>query len=65
VITPDEQASLLDAAKFMDTNECETVINAARNTSGLTSDEIVSNIAAAAAQFAKNAKEKFHRGGEW
>ncbi|RLS33694.1 MAG: RraA family protein [Planctomycetota bacterium] len=65
VIRPDEQAGILEASRFMDTNECETVIAAARNTVGLSYDEILANMAAASAQFAKNATAKFQRGGEW
>lgn len=65
VVTPDEQSALLEASRFMDTNECETVIRAARETFGLTTDEILENLAAASRQFAKNAREKFQRGGEW
>ena len=41
VITPEEQPHLLDAAKFMDTNECETVIAAARSSAGLTTEEVL------------------------
>ena len=65
VVTPDEQPGLLEAARFMDTNECETVIAAARSTVGLTYDEILANLAAASRQFAQNARDKFHRSGEW
>jgi len=65
VITPDEQAGILEASRFMDTNECETVIQAARETVGLTNEEILANLAAASGQFAQNARDKFQRGGEW
>ena len=65
VITPDEQPQILDAARFMDTNECETVIRAARDTVGLTNDEILANLKAASQKFAQNAREKFQRNGEW
>jgi len=65
VITPDEQAGILEASRFMDTNECETVIQAARETVGLTTDEILANLTTASRQFALNAREKFQRGGEW
>jgi regulator of RNase E activity RraA len=65
VITPEEQPQLLEAAKFMDTNECETVIAAARNSSGLTTEEILDNLSTASRQFRDNAKQKFARGGEW
>jgi 4-hydroxy-4-methyl-2-oxoglutarate aldolase len=65
VVAPDEQAGLLDAARFMDANECSTVIPAARDTAGRTTEEILSQINQAAAQFGKNAREKFRRDGEW
>lgn len=65
VITPEEQAGILEASRFMDTNECETVIQAARQTVGLTTEEILANLAAASRQFAQNAREKFQREGEW
>ena len=65
VVAPEEQASLLDAARFMDSNECNTVILAARDTSGRSSEEILTNLDSAAAQFGKNAKTKFKRDGEW
>ena len=65
IVTPDEQPSLLDAAKFMDTNECETVIPAARDSAGLSYEEILARLAAASRQFAQNARDKFRRDGEW
>jgi 4-hydroxy-4-methyl-2-oxoglutarate aldolase len=65
VITPDEQPELLDAAKFMDANECNTVIAAARETSGKSNEEILSALGDAAAKFGRNARAKFKRDGEW
>jgi len=65
IITPEEQPHLLEAARFMDSNECNTVIAAARNTSGLTTEEILENLGNASRQFGKNAREKFARDGEW
>lgn len=65
VIAPDEQPHILEAARFMDANECQTVIPAARNSAGLSTDEILSNLANAGAKFGENAKAKFQRAGEW
>ena len=65
VIPPEEQPALLEAARFMDANECNTVIPAARDTSGRSTEEILNNINAAIAQFGKNVKAKFKRDGEW
>jgi 4-hydroxy-4-methyl-2-oxoglutarate aldolase len=49
---PDEDvANLLDAAIFMDNNECETVIAAARNVSGKSTSEILKSLNEAFAEF--------------
>ncbi|HBC88652.1 MAG TPA: dimethylmenaquinone methyltransferase [Lentisphaeria bacterium] len=64
-IPKEDEERLLDAAKFMDSNECRTMIPAARSSSGLTNDEILGNIDKACAEFSKNAKKKFGRKGEW
>lgn len=60
-----EEKDLLEAARFMDANECKTVIAAARETAGRNTDEILLNVDQAAAQFAANAKGQFKRQGEW
>ncbi len=65
VIAPEEAPSLLEAARFMDSNECDTVIPAARDTSGRSKEEILANLDAAIAQFGYNVKAKFKRDGEW
>jgi regulator of RNase E activity RraA len=65
VIAPEEQPSILDAARFMDSNECNTIIPATRDTTGHSTEEILTGINATAAQFGKNAKAKFKRDGEW
>lgn len=65
VVPEEEQAGLLDAARFMDANECLTVIPAARDTTGKVSREILDGLNAAAAKFGENVKEKFQRHGEW
>ena len=65
VVPPDDQPALLEAARFMDANECNTLIAAARDTGGRSTAEILDHINTAAAQFGKNTKAKFKRGGEW
>jgi regulator of RNase E activity RraA len=64
-IPQEDEARLLDAARFMDANECNTVIPAARDTSGKTAAQIRAAIDAAGAAFGKAAKAKFKREGEW
>lgn len=65
VIPDEDQERLLDAAIFMDSNECNTVIAAARNASGKISGQILAELNQASAQFSKTAKEKFGNKGEW
>ena len=65
VIAPEEQEQILEASRFMDANECETVIPAARASSGLPTDQILANLAEAGAQFGRNARARFQREGEW
>ncbi len=64
-IPREDEAGLLDAARFMDANECETVIPAARSTMGKTTDEMLEGFRQAGAQFGKNAFGKFGNLGEW
>ena len=65
VIAPEEQPGILDAARFMDSNECNTVIPAARGSTGLSSEEIFERMGNSVAQFSANVKAKFKREGEW
>ena len=64
-IPPEDEAGLLEAASFMDANECQTVIAAARSAAGATADELLARMAAAAREFGEAARQKFRRGGEW
>ena len=65
VVTPEEQPELLEAAKFMDTHECRTVIQAARECAGLTTEEMLKKLGEASREFSGNARERFRRDGEW
>lgn len=66
LVIPDEDTEkLLEAALFMDNNECETVISAARNAAGKTMEQILTNLNEASARFGKAAKEKFGKKGEF
>ncbi len=60
-----DEGRLLEAARFMDSNECQTLIAAARNSQGRTTEEILQLIDRAADEFGKNAKRKFGGKGEW
>lgn len=65
VIPEEDQGRIVEAAAFMDANECRTVIPAARSTAGMTKTEIQSAIATAETRFGLNIKEKFGNKGEW
>jgi 4-hydroxy-4-methyl-2-oxoglutarate aldolase len=60
-----DEAGLLDAAVFMDGNECNTVISAARSASPQGQKDTLERLNKAGAAFQSAAKEKFHRTGEW
>jgi hypothetical protein len=49
----------------MDTNECQTVIAAARSTNGLSSEETLRRLDEAAAAFTKATRQQFRRDAEW
>lgn len=59
-----EEQNLLEAALFMDTNECNTVIPAARDIQGLTTEEILEQLEQARDAFGKATRARFGRSGE-
>ena len=65
VIPDEDQPNLLDAVRFMDSNECQTLIPAARSSAGKKLLEVLKTINEAAAEFGKNVKNKFGGKGEW
>ena len=65
VVPPEDERDLLAAARFMDANECDTLIATARSTAGKTTEQILDDLNAAAERFGKAAKAKFKRAGEW
>lgn len=65
VIPPQDQDGLLDAVLFMDNNECETMIAAARGSVGRTQQETLEAIRDAGARFRDNTRRRFEADGEW
>lgn len=65
VVPSEDAAQLLDAARFMDTNECQTYLAAARSGTPRDPQAIVAELADARARFRTAAREKFSRAGEW
>jgi 4-hydroxy-4-methyl-2-oxoglutarate aldolase len=65
VIPAEDQPKLLEAARFMDANECATVIPVARDGAGRSTDELLASLEASITQFSANVKTQFGRQGEW
>lgn len=64
-IPPEDEERIYEAALFMDSNECNTIIAAARSATGKSAAEIIQSLDQAGAAFGKATQEKFHKGGEW
>lgn len=65
VIPEEDMDGLLDAASFMDANECNTMIDVARSATGKSREDILNELNEASSRFQSAAKEKFGRKGEW
>ncbi len=64
-IPPEDEPALLEAARFMDSNECRTVIAAARSAAGRPMEEVLAQLNEAAAAFGAAARGRFGSRGEW
>ncbi len=65
VIPEEDQVRLLEAVRFMDENECTTVIPAARGSVGKPFKEILAKMNKAGRDFKDAVREKFYGSGEW
>ncbi len=64
-IPQEDEQGLLDASRFMDANECNTLISAARNATGKSMDKILAELNEATQRFKAAVNEKFGGNGEW
>ena len=64
-IPDDDRERLLDAVLFMDNNECNSVIPAARAAAGKSTETILQHVREAGTQFQQAVAEKFGGSGEW
>lgn len=65
VIPEEDEARLLEAVQFMDSNECRTIIPAARDTAGKSFGEIRAAIDDSVKAHGEATKHKFGKRGEW
>lgn len=59
VVRAEEEANLLEAARYLDSQECQTMIAAARDSSGLTTQQMIEKFDQAGRQYAQGVKAKF------
>jgi len=64
-VPAEDEARLLDAARFMDANECQTLIPAAREAAGRSAAETCAAIDEAGRKFREATLAHFGRKGEW
>ncbi|WP_432799359.1 RraA family protein [Poriferisphaera sp. WC338] len=64
-IPREDEGGILEAARFMDSNECQTVIEAARSGQGVSTEQLLTQMAEADVAFAQRTREKFQRAGEF
>ena len=65
VIPDEDQENILEASRFMDSNECKTLISSARNSWGKSPAEMLESFNKAATAFNNAALAKFGKKGEW
>ena len=65
VIPDEDQDRILEAAAFMDANECNTLIAAARSAAGKPTDTVLDELDRAAAEFRAATRSEFGEPGEW
>ena len=65
IIPEEDQSRLLESVIFMDNNECNTVIPAARGKAGRSIEEILSDITQASKKFGTAANDFAGKKGEW
>jgi len=64
-IPEEDEGRLLDATRFMDSNECKTVIPAGRGAAGKSTQEILDDMRTASEAFGAAVRTKFDKRGEW
>jgi 4-hydroxy-4-methyl-2-oxoglutarate aldolase len=65
VVRAEEEARLLEASRYLDSQECQTLIATARDSAGWTTEQMLEKFDQAGQQYARAVKEKFHGSGEF
>jgi len=64
IIPEEDEQDILEASRFMDQSECDTVISAARSSVGKSNKEIISNLLQASKEFRKQVRDRYGKQGE-
>jgi len=64
VVRAEEEERLLEASRFLDSQECQTMIAAARDSAGLTVEQMLKRFDEAGSAYVRAVKEKFKGGGQ-
>jgi regulator of RNase E activity RraA len=59
VIRAEEEDRLLEASRYLDSQECQTIISAARDSMGLSPEQMLEKFDEAGRQYAQNVKARF------
>ena len=64
VIRAEDEARLLEAARYLDSQDCQTMIAAARDSAGWTPEQMLEKFDQAGRQYVRSVREKFQGSGE-
>lgn len=64
-VPPEDEEGLLEASRFLDSQECQTMIAAARGAAGLSMESALANLDEAAAAYGQAVKSRYQRRGEF
>ena len=64
-IPQEDEEQLAEAAAFLDRQECETVIAAAKSTAGMGTDEIMARLDEAGKRYSEAVRARYAKDGEW
>jgi regulator of RNase E activity RraA len=65
VVPPEDEAGLLEAARFMDHQECDTFLAATQRAAGQSAPQVLQSLREASTRFTAAVRARFQKPGEW
>lgn len=65
VVREEDEVRLLEAARYLDSQECQTMIAAARDTAGMSTNDALAQLDRAVSDYRKAVESRFRRDGEF